>query len=209
MLAGCCFYVDPQSGNVSAHVLLARHAHHDEVGVVLSGRSAIALNPAGVAEAERLAARLDDVPLAAVYSSPRRRAWQTAEIVAERHRLAVILADGLDEIDFGAWSGQRFDALDHDPGWQRWNAERGTAATPGGETMAGVAARAAAVVAHAAGAGPVLCVSHADVIRGVVAAALGLPLTRLQRFDLDPGSLTTLAVDAGEIRLVTLNERPR
>lgn len=194
---------------MSATVLLARHASHDEVGVVLSGRSDIALNAAGVAEAERLAARLATAPLAAIHSSPRRRAWQTAQIVAGRCGLPVTRADGLDEIDFGAWAGQRFDELDRYPDWQRWNAERGSAATPGGETMAIVAARAAAVIDDVAGEHPVLCVSHADVIRGVVAKALGRSFDRMLDFAIDPASLTTLAVAGTGIRVVTVNEVPR
>ncbi len=206
MLTGYSIYVVPRPGAVSATVFLARHARHDEVGVVLSGRSAIVLNAEGIAEARRLADRLANVPLAAIHSSPRPRCWQTAEIVAEPHGLAVTRADGLDEIDFGRWAGERFDALDGDPDWVRWNAARGTAATPGGETMAGVAARATAVVVVVARARPVLCVSHADVIRGVVAQAMSLPFDRLLEIDVDPAALTTLAVDGARIRCVALNE---
>ncbi len=187
-------------------VYLARHARHDEVGAVLSGRSEIALNAPGIAEAERLAARLAGEPLAGVYSSPRRRAWQTAEAVAGRHGLSVTRADGLDEIDFGRWTGQSFVALAADPDWQRWNAARATVATPGGETMAAVANRATAVVRAVAGPRPVLCVAHADVIRAVVAAALGLSFDRLLSFDVDPAALTTLAI-GDEVRVLTLNER--
>ncbi len=209
MLTGYSIYVVPRPGAVSATVILARHARHDEVGVVLSGRSDIALNTKGRAEARRLADRLANVPLAAVHSSPRRRCWQTAEVVAEPHGLAVTRADGLDELDFGRWAGERFDALDGDLDWVRWNAARGTAATPGGETMAGVAARATAVVVAVAGVRPVLCVSHADVIRAVVAQAMALPFDRVLEIDVDPTALTTLAVDGARVRCVTLNEGPR
>lgn len=191
---------------MTATVLLARHARHDEVGTVLSGRSDIALNPAGVGEAERLAARLAAIPLTAVLSSPRRRAWQTAEIVAAPHGLPVTRADGLDEIDFGDWTGRAFAALDGDPAWNRWNIERGTAATPAGDTMAAATARAWAVVAGVR-AGAVLCVSHCDVIRGVVARTLGLSADRIFAFDSDCASLTELAVDGEAARIVTLNER--
>lgn len=190
-------------------VLLARHARHAEVGRVLSGRSAIALDAAGEAEAARLADRLAAVPLVAVCASPRERARQTAATVAARHDLPVTMVDGLDEIDFGRWAGQRFAALADDPAWHAWNASRGTAATPAGETMAAVAARALAAIRGVAATGPVLCVSHADVIRGVVAAVLGLDGDRLLAFDVDCASLTTLSLDGDTIRLVALNERPQ
>ena len=87
----CCFYVDPAScrAPVSETVFLARHASHAEVGHILSGRSDIALNDEGRLEAERLAKRLAAVPLAAVFSSPCRRARETADHVAARHALPV------------------------------------------------------------------------------------------------------------------------
>ena len=202
-------YVDPIGPAVSATILLARHGHHAEVGHVLSGRSEIALDAAGTAEAERLAERLAAMPLTAIHASPRRRARDTAAIVAARHGLPVTVLRGLDEIDFGGWTGQSFAALADDPAWHVWNAARGTAATPAGETMAAATARAIAAITAATGRGPVLCVSHGDVIRGIVAHVLGVPADRIFAFDVDCASLTTLVVDGDAMRLIALNERPQ
>jgi broad specificity phosphatase PhoE len=193
---------------LSALILLARHGHHREVGHVLSGRSDIPLDTQGADEARRLAGRLADVPLRAVYSSPRRRACETAAPIAARHGLDVTIVDALDEIDFGAWSGQRFDALDWDPAWRYWNAARGSARCPGGEGMAEAVTRARDhIEAIAQPDTPVLCVSHCDIIRGLVAHYLGLSADRLFRFDVDPGSVTTLSLHPGGGRVVALNER--
>lgn len=193
---------------MSATVLLARHASHDEVGRVLSGRSDIAINQSGRAEAARLASRLAGVPLAAIHSSPRRRASETARIVAERNGAPLLEADALDEIDFGAWTGRSFAALAGDPAWDRWNAARGSAAVPGGEDMGMATARAVRHIEAAAGYRPILCVSHCDIIRGVVAHYLGLEADRLLGFDVDPASLTTLSLHGdGTGRVVALNER--
>lgn len=190
------------------NVLLARHGSHAELGRVLSGRSEIGLDNRGIGEARRLAERLADTPLAAVHTSPRRRASQTAKIVAEVHALAVDETAALDEIDFGAWIGRDFAALADDPSWTRWNEARGSAATPGGETMATATARAVGHIEAAASPDrPTLFVSHCDVIRGVVAHYLGLDADRLLGFDIDPASLTTIALHAGGGRLVALNER--
>lgn len=176
---------------------------------MLSGRSEIGLDDRGRVEALRLAERLAATPLRSIRSSPRRRALETAEAVAEKHDLLVVADDALDEIDFGAWSGRRFDTLDDDPRWRQWNAERGSATTPAGEIMAAVAARGvAAAEADAAAGGEVLHVTHCDVIRGVVAHYLGLDQDRVLAFDCDPGSLTTLAIHPGGGRVVSLNERP-
>ena len=175
---------------------------------MLSGRSPIALSEAGRAEAARLAARLASVPLLAVYSSPRPRAHETATIAATRHGLPVFVEDALDEIDFGDWTGRAFDDLAGDPAWDRWNSARGAAAPPGGEAMASAVARARAFL-DTRPQGVTLCVSHCDIIRGIVAAYLGLDLDRMLGFDCDPASLTTLALHPGGAQLITLNERPQ
>ena len=193
---------------MSATIFLARHASHDEVGKRLSGRSEIAINAAGRCEAERLADRMATLPVAAIHSSPRRRARETAQSVAQRHGLAVQSADALDEIDFGDWTGAAFADLDGDPAWDSWNRARGSAATPGGEDMAMATARAVRHIEAAAEEAPLLCVSHCDVIRGVVAHYLGLGADRLLGFDVDPASLTELALHGdGTGRIVALNER--
>lgn len=207
------FYVEAESGaraGMSATVHLARHGSHAEVGHVLSGRSEIGLSPRGRAEAAWLAERLERADLAAIHSSPRRRARETAEIVAERHGLAVEVSDALDEIDFGGWTGRSFAALADDPRWHAWNARRSGTTPPRGEAMADATARARAFVDGLdREERAILCVSHCDVIRGLVAYYLGLDPDRLLQFDCDPASLTTLALYPGGGRVVALNERPQ
>lgn len=200
-------YVDPW--RVSATVLLARHGCHDDVGLVLSGRSPIGLNAAGVGDAERLAKHVAGAQLDRICSSPQPRARQTAAPAAARHGLPVEVLDGVDEIDFGRWAGMPFAALAGDQAWHEWNAARDTAATPAGETMAAVVVRAKAAIAAVATVGCTLIVSHCDVIRGVVADLLGVSLARLFAFEIDCGGVTTLRIDGGDWRLVSLNERPR
>lgn len=191
-----------------ALILLARHGTHDEVGRVLSGRSEIALNSAGQRQAEGLAALLAGRRLGAIYSSPRRRCRQTAVPPAERSGLPIRIAAALDEIDFGSFTARSFAALDAEPEWRRWNAERGFARCPGGETMAEAVDRAAGWLTALPDADPVLCVTHCDVIRGVVARSLGIGFEHLFALPCDPGSLTTLALEGEMLRLVTLNARP-
>lgn len=192
---------------MSDTILLARHGSHAEVGLCLSGRSEIALNDAGRAEARRLAGRLRTVRLAAIHSSPRRRAVETASLIAADQQIKVELVEALDELDFGDWSGRTFDDLARDPAWQNWNQARGSAATPSGETMASATARAVRHIETIKENGPVLCVSHCDIIRGVAAHYLGLSADRLLSVDCDPASLTTLALHEGGGRVVSLNER--
>ncbi|USI73849.1 histidine phosphatase family protein [Sphingomonas morindae] len=192
---------------MSALVHLIRHARHAELGDVLSGRSDIGLSPEGRHQAEALGRWAAARPIGAVFSSPRRRACETAGALG----LPVSVDERLDEIDFGLWTGRPFAQLAADPDWTRWNEAREAARPPEGETMAAATARAVACVearSAAATPGPVVLVSHCDIIRGVVAHYLGLSLDRLLAFDVDPASVTTLSVGGWGGRLVQLNERP-
>lgn len=170
----------------------------------------MSLSKDGLEQAEIVADLLGVEPVAAVYSSPRERAWYTAREIAEQHELQVTIADELDEIDFGRWTGLSFDELEGDPEWSAWNESRGTARPPEGESMAEAADRAfAALGAIAANHRDqiVAAVSHCDIIRGVVARCLGLSLDNLLRFDIDTASVSRLVIGDWGARVVSINER--
>lgn len=192
-------------------ILLVRHAAHVELGQVLSGRRRdVALSREGLAQAAIVADLLGTSPLSAIYSSPRERAWYTAREIAEPHELSVTVEEGVDEVDFGEWTGRSFADLAPDPDWQSWNARRASAATPGGETMAQAVARAAGAVGRIAGlhAGEeVAIVTHCDIIRGVIAHHLGLSLDNLLRFDVDPASVSRLRLGPATAQVLSINER--
>ncbi|MDB5693011.1 MAG: histidine phosphatase family protein [Alphaproteobacteria bacterium] len=196
---------------VTADILLIRHAAHVELGRILSGRRRdVALSGEGLEQAEIVADLLAVDPLAAVYSSPRERAYYTARAIAEPHGLKVQIADGLDEVDFGDWTGASFDDLEGDPAWSEWNEARGTARTPNGESMAEAVGRAAAAleaIAASHGGATIACVSHCDIIRGLIARYLGLPFDNMLRFDVDPASVSRLALGSWGARIMTVNER--
>ena len=196
---------------VTATILLIRHAAHVELGRVLSGRRRdVAFSVDGLEQAEIVADLLSVEPLTAVFSSPRERAYYTARSIAEPHDLKVEIADGLDEVDFGDWTGTAFDQLEGEPAWSEWNEARGTARPPGGESMAEAVVRAVAALAEIAAEnrnGTVACVSHCDIIRGVIAHHLGLPLDHMLRFDVDPASVSRIAIGAWGARIMTVNER--
>lgn len=188
-----------------------RHAPHDGGPDRLAGRDpAVRLSRAGLAEAEALAAMLAPRPLAAILASPQPRAAATAEIVARGRPVAVDPA--LDELDFGRWQGESFAALEHDPQWRAWNAERDAAATPAGETMQAVGMRVLDLVERLArrrpAGGEFALVSHLDTIRAALCRALAIPYRTALALEIAPASLTTLAIRDGTPRLALLNRRP-
>jgi probable phosphoglycerate mutase len=195
-------------------VLLVRHAAHGLVDTTLCGRRpGIRLSEAGRAQAERLAERLAERragrAVAEVRTSPLERARETAEPAARRLGLDPVVAEDLIEIDFGAWAGRRFDELDGDPAWTRWNAVRSQARPPGGETMLeaqGRIVRHLEILRETHAGRAVALVTHGDLIKAALAHHLGLSLDGWNRFDVSPASVSTLELGDWGSKVISLNE---
>jgi broad specificity phosphatase PhoE len=197
---------------VTTTFFLLRHAAHDNLGGYLAGRlPSILLGPEGLAQAQRLAARMQRQSLAAVHASPRERARQTAAAVAAACGVERVIVDPeLDEVDFGsAWEGKDFATLERDERWRGWNARRSLARTPGGERMLDVQCRALGLlerlVAQYAGA-TVALVSHSEVIKAVVGHVLGLSIDAWNRFEVEPASISVVVWGDWGAKLLSLNE---
>lgn len=189
---------------------LVRHAAHGLLGRTLVGRMpGVPLNEEGRAQASRLANYFSGRSIAAVVSSPLERAQQTAAPIAGTLGLDVTTDVGLDEIDFGEWTGTTFDALQGMPAWQTWNQFRGTAPTPGGETMLEVLARALRTLARwhrAYPAGELLLVSHQDLLKSLLLHSLGAPLDLIERIELAPASRSIVQIFSdGSMRVEGIN----
>jgi broad specificity phosphatase PhoE len=181
--------------------LLARHGSHDWLARGVPGRLAgVGLNDDGQRQARELVDRLRPRRVQLVYSSPQQRARETAAPAAAALGLPVHIDDSFDEIDFGEWTGRSFDELrQQGQRWQDWCERKSIAGAPGGEAFVEVQRRAMAGVEHLRRVHPsetVLLVSHGDVIKAVLAGFLGLPLDHVERFDIDPASLSV--IDTGE-----------
>ena len=196
---------------MTATVLLIRHAVHVELGRILSGRRRdVALSREGLEQAAILGDLLGTLEIAAVYSSPRERAWYTAREIAESHGIKVAAEDRLDEVDFGEWSGNSFAELEGEPLWQQWNEQRSTARPPGGESMAEAVDRTEGFLREAAAehdGATIVAVTHCDIIRGMIARCLGLSLDNILRFDVEPASVSRIAIGNWGTRVMTVNER--
>jgi probable phosphoglycerate mutase len=198
---------------MSARVHLVRHAHTDAVDRILAGRSpGWELNAAGERAAAWVGQQFSGVGVRAILTSPQVRARQTADAIAAVTGVAPRVDPELDEIDCGEWTGLSFDVLAADPRWQLWNAHRSGACCPRGEGMAAVQLRAMAAMARAAEGWPdgdVVLVSHADVVKAIVAGVLRMSLDDLARFEVAPASVSVVVVCAGESRVVALNYTAR
>jgi probable phosphoglycerate mutase len=180
--------------------LLVRHGTCAQTADVLLGRAIDApLDERGEREAAAVARRLADERPALIEASPRRRTQQTAHAIAARLGMPVTTSPALDELDFGAWAGRRFDELATEPAWRAWNARRASATTPSGEDITRVQARITAHLGRLARAFPaatIILVTHAEVIRAALLHYLGRSADRWQELSIEPASVSTLRLAA-------------
>lgn len=192
---------------MTSTVLLIRHAACDHVGRRLAGRSpGVHLNQEGRREADALAGALARLPLEAVYSSPLERARETASALGKRLDVPVGVASGLNELDYGDWTGRSLESLADDPVWRAYNACRSSTRIPGGESMGEVVARGAAELERIRRAHPdgmVAAVSHGDVIRALLLHALGASLDHIHRLEVAPASVSVLRLFEDAWQVVT------
>jgi probable phosphomutase (TIGR03848 family) len=185
-----------------ATVILVRHGRTTaNASGTLAGRlPGVKLDETGAEQALRAGERLSGVPLAAVVSSPLERCRQTARAVlrAQTGPLQISTDRGITECDYGEWQGRPLRELAKERLWSTVQTQPSAAAFPGGESMSAMQARAVAAVRrrdatverqHGAGAVWV-AVSHGDVIKSILADALGLHLDLFQRLQVDPASIS-------------------
>ena len=176
-------------------VLLVRHGLTALTGPVLAGRTGgVHLDDRGRAQAENLARRMATLPLAAVVTSPLERCVETADAIAAAQAAPPQrnADERLIECDYGDWTGRALKELVRDPLWKLVQTQPSAVRFPSGEALPEVAARAVQAVRDwdarlGADALWVAC-SHGDVIKAVLADALGLHLDQFQRIVVDPCS---------------------
>ncbi|WP_111767252.1 MSMEG_4193 family putative phosphomutase [Nakamurella deserti] len=177
-------------------MILLRHARSTaNVAGVLAGRSTgVVLDEKGAGQAADLAQRMAGVHVTQIVSSPLTRCQQTLAPVAAALGLPVEIDERFSEVDYGTWTGRPLKDLAGEDLWRIVQARPSAAVFPEGEGLAEVSARAVAAVAElvAAGGGPVLVCSHGDVIKAILADALGMHLDSFQRINVNPASLSVV-----------------
>lgn len=196
-------------------LLLIRHGENDYVkSHKMAGRlPGVHLNEKGQKQAQALAEALKDVPLKAVYSSPLERAMETAQPIAEAHRLKIVQEPDLMDTDIGKWQGKSWRVLGLTKVWKIVQNAPSRFRFPEGESFAEAQTRCASALEaiirrHKNPKDIVAIVFHADPIRLAVAHFLGMPLDHFQRLSCDTGSLTALHVSESRANLIKLNQRP-
>jgi probable phosphomutase (TIGR03848 family) len=200
-----------------ATVILARHGRTSaNTSGVLAGRGkGVHLDELGLEQARAAGARLSTLPLAAVVTSPLERCRETAREIsrAQSEPVRVVTDRGLLECDYGDWTGRDLRQLAKEKLWKTVQTHPSAAVFPGGESMAEMSARAIAAVRRRdaqveAEHGPDavwVAVSHGDIVKAVLADALGMHLDAFQRLVVDPASLSVVRYTPQRPFVVTSN----
>jgi broad specificity phosphatase PhoE len=192
-------------------LILARHGETEwNVEEVFRGRVDVELNETGRRQAELLAESLSELKIEAVYSSPLKRALDTAKSIARRQRLEVEVSPGLIDCDFGQWQElplkevkNRYKDL-----YRQWTESPQLVKIPGGESLDRVRERALKVVNElmAEHGGRVVLVSHRVVNKVLICALLGLDNSHFWNIRQDTCGTTTFSYQDGRFVLIKHND---
>jgi broad specificity phosphatase PhoE len=166
----------------------------------------IELTGEGRAQAQRLASALSMLPLSSIISSPLARAVETAEYLVQGRALTIQREPDLMDIELGHWSGQNRDALFHsDPAWKAFVRDP-LVAPPDVETFPELEQRVVTAIERwlkkdATGPLPAF-VTHADVIKLLLAHYLGLEAGRARSIGIDNASVSVVALETDRSPLV-------
>ncbi len=183
-------------------LLLVRHGLTAMTGPVLAGRTpGVHLDERGQKQAAAVATRIAALPLSAIVTSPLDRCLETASAIAAAQREAGRepqweVDERIIECGYGTWTGRPFKELLKEPMWKIVQTQPSAARFPEGESLSEVSTRAVAAIRDwDARLGPdaiwVAC-SHGDVIKAILADALGLHLDQFQRIVVDPCSVSVV-----------------
>ncbi len=193
-------------------ILLIRHAVNDFVktGKLAGWTPGVHLNEEGQAQAAALGKRLADTPIDHLYASPLERTMETAEAIRQHHpNLTIQQTTELGEVRYGDWEGMEISKLVGRKMWQVVQQYPSRAEFPNGETMRGVQTRAVNAVEALVREHPrqtIAVVSHADIIKMVLAHFLGMHLDEFQRIIITPASISMLSLGFGRPYVGTMND---
>jgi probable phosphomutase (TIGR03848 family) len=191
-----------------AIVVLTRHGRSgaNAAGLLAGRRRGVHLDEVGREQADTVGERLAGLRLLEIVTSPLARCRETATALVhhQSHRLRPRVDKRLTECGYGDWAGQSLSSLAKEPLWKVVQQHPSSVVFPGGESMVDMQRRAvsairdwdAAVEAKHGADGIWAAVSHADVIKAILADTLGMHLDMFQRIVVDPGSISVIRLTA-------------
>lgn len=197
-------------------VILLRHGRSSaNTAGTLAGRTpGVALDETGRRQAAEVAERLAGLPIAHIVSSPLQRCCETVQPLADALGLAPRVDDALCEVDYGEWTGRPVSELVGEPLWRVVQQQPSAATFPGGECLADVQARSVRAIRahdrrlheeHGADTLWVAC-THGDVIKAILADALGMHLDGFQRIATVPAAVSVIRYTSARPMVQHMND---
>jgi probable phosphomutase (TIGR03848 family) len=192
--------------------LLVRHGENDWVNKnrLAGWLPGVHLNEAGQLQAQEVGSRLASQPVKAIYSSPVTRCVETAEFIAPHFDLSITLMDEFGETRYGKWEGKKIKKLARKPAWQIVQFFPSRMRFPNGEALREVQYRAVKALEKLVDrhkSETVVIVSHADLIKLVLAHYIGVHIDLFQRIAVSPASVSALHLsDKGFVRVLRVND---
>ena len=193
-------------------IVLVRHGENDWVKKrrLAGWIPGVHLNENGRKQAAAAAGRLADLPITAVYSSPVTRCMETAEHIAQPHQLDIIQLDDLGEVRYGQWEGRKIKKLARKKRWKAVQFFPSRMRFPDGEALREVQFRAVQALEALSQQHPkdiIIVVSHADLIKLVLAHYLGVHIDLFQRIAVTPASISIInLLGQGGVRVLRIND---
>lgn len=194
-------------------IILVRHGENDWVKKhrLAGWIEGIHLNETGRQQAEAAAERLTSLPIKAIYSSPVLRCHETADYIARSQKLPVTLLDTIGEVRYGEWEGKKIKKLAKKKEWFTVQFFPSRMQFPGGDSLRGVQARGVDALESLAQSHDdkdiIVVVSHADLIKLVLAYYLGVHIDLFQRIIVSPASVSLLHLSGnGMVRVGRIND---
>ena len=197
-------------------IIFVRHGRTPTTGTKLPGRAPnLHLSDEGKSQAEMIAKEIEKssssflgAKVSAVYASPMERTQETAKPIAKTLNLRVRTLQGLNECDFGDWTGRRLRDLSKLKSWSTIQKQPSNFRFPNGESFTEMQNRMLKTVdkiLERHSGETVVCVSHADPIKSILASAVGTPLDLFQRILVGPCSASMVLYTKERPLVLTLN----
>ena len=193
-------------------IILVRHGQNDWVNKhrLAGWIPGVHLNEVGRQQAETAAERLAPLPVKAIYSSPVLRCMETAEFIAATHKLPIQELPEVGEVRYGQWEGKKIKKLAKKKEWFAVQHFPSRFQFPEGESLRAVQNRAIEMLERLAGQHSkdyIIVVSHADLIKLVLAHYLGVHMDLFQRIVISPASASVLQLhENGIVRVLRVND---
>lgn len=190
-------------------VYMLRHAQSvaNTKGILAGQDDSVELSKEGFKQAKALSPYLSSIKFAKIYSSPLTRCLQTiAPFMQSNQKIDFQISQELIEMDYGVWSGKRLSVLSKDRKWRIVQQKPSTFTFPEGESFRQMRKRVDNLILRLSKEkGPILLVTHGDIIKMILASSLSLPIDRFQSFVAEPASISTINIEKNSATVLQSN----